>query len=131
MKHDDRLAALETLRLAHPEHDLVIREVQQILTRMNVPHENELTVTTLVSQRTGEAKLDVVWLGQLTQMSPEAARSTAWVLVEAASVAETEAVFMRFLRDRLEMTPPQAATLIADLRTHRESLIQPAGTKEN
>jgi len=55
------------------------------------------------------------------QLTPEAARSTAWVLIEAASVAEAEASLTRFLRQSVGMTPEAAAAMLADFRGYREA----------
>jgi len=123
MKHAERLAAIEDL-IANPgardiRHDQALREVHQILTRLST--DNEFQVTTIVSRADGKGRLDVVWCGQLVQMTPEAARSTAWVLIEAASVAEAEASLTRFLRQSVGMTPEAAAAMLADFRNYREA----------
>ncbi len=104
MKHTERLAVIEHMLRAHsecsdPAHAQALQEVHQILTRLST--ESEFQVTTIVSRVDGKGKLDVVWCGQLVQLTPEAARSTAWVLIEAASVA--------------------AAAMLQDFRTYREA----------
>jgi hypothetical protein len=117
MKNDERLAVLERLRLDHPEHDLAIREVQQVLSRLS--GEKGFSVTALVSNATGEGRLDIVWYGQLGQLSIEEARSTAWWLLEAAAHAESEAQLLRFLQARVGMGPSQAAAMLVHWRDYR------------
>jgi len=122
MKHAERLAAIEDL-IAHPgardiRHDQALREVHQILTRLGT--DRDFQVTSIVSKATGQGMLDVVWCGQLAQLTPEAARSTAWVLIEAASVAEAEASLTRFLKTKIGVTPEAAAAMLSEFRSYRD-----------
>jgi len=132
MKHPERLAAIEALLaqpISDPTHAQALREAHQILTRLST--ERAFEVTTIVSHETGEGKLDVVWCGQLTQMSPADARATAWVLVEAAAVAEAEAMLSRFLKESLGQSGEAAAVMVREFRRYREadpqSLVQQKG----
>lgn len=128
MKNEERLAVLERLRLENPQHDRAIREVQQVLSRLST--EKGFSVTALVSQSTGEARLDIVWYGQLGQLTPADARATAWVLVEGAAVAEAEAALMRFLQERVGMQPPQAAAMVGQFRAYRDEAPAPVPQPE-
>lgn len=78
------------------------------------------SVSTLVSNRDGTGRIDVCWLGALGQMSVEEARSTAWVLVEAASVAETEAMLMRYLKADIGLDEDKAAHMLNEFRKYRD-----------
>jgi hypothetical protein len=124
VKHAERLAVIEHMLTVHsecsnPAHAQALREVHQILTRLST--EKTFEVTTIVSRTDGKGKLDIVWCGQLVQLTPEAARSTAWVLIEAASVAEAEASLTRFLKDKVGVTPEAAAGILAEFRVYREA----------
>jgi hypothetical protein len=94
----------------------------------------EMSVTSLVSHATGEGRLDVVWHGVIKQLSPQEARSTAWVLIEAASVAEAEAALMRFLKAEVGLPEEKAAIMLAHFRDYRDadpqSLVSTSETKQ-
>jgi len=99
----------------------VLAQAYQTALRLATQKGDSLTVTSIVSNRTGEGKLDIVWLGQLAQLSPADARATAWVLIEAASVAEAEAALIRFLKERVELSAEKAAQMLNEFRGYRDA----------
>jgi hypothetical protein len=103
-----------------PEEDRTLRQAAQIVARVEDAPEG-FHVTTLISDRTGGGLLDCTWLGQVAQLTPENARETAWMLMEAASVAETDAMLHRFARNRIGLQPEAVAAMIQDLRAWRKT----------
>jgi hypothetical protein len=91
----------------------------QIVKRMETGADGGFHVVNLVSHATGEGKLDVTWLGQLAQLDAVKAREIAWILLEAAAVAEAEASFMRFIRDKVGVPIEKAAMMLHDFREYR------------
>lgn len=123
MSFEQRLITLRIVRKAMPEHDRVLREVEAIMTRLH-DAPRELKLSALVSQDTGEPKVDVVWMGTLLQLTPDEARATAWLFIEAAATAETEAFLVAFLRDRFKLNADEGALMLADLRAFREQQLE-------
>jgi hypothetical protein len=114
----ERIAAIRNT-MSNTDDRQVLMEVEQILRRLESSG-GEFEVTNIVSHRTGKGMLDVAWMGQLAQMTPEKARETAWILLEAAAVAEAEAMLMRFLRERVGLSPEKAAGMLSDFRRYRQ-----------
>ena len=67
---------------------------------------------------TCEAFVHLAWRKERIQMTPEEARLHATALVEVATVAEYEAAFMRWCRDKLEADQEHAAMLLVELRRY-------------
>jgi hypothetical protein len=114
----DRIQALLQRTTNAADRELLM-ELHQIAGRLDSAGRG-FQATSLVSHRTGKGRIDVVWLEQVAQLSPEEARSTAWVLVEAAAVAEAEAMLMRFLEERVGLEPERAAMMLRDFRAYRD-----------
>lgn len=99
----------------------LLDELAQMVARLEAaPH--EFAVTSVVSRSTGEGKLDVAWHGMLAQIDPVKAREIAWMLLEAASIAEAEAMLVRFARDKIGISEGQGTALLNDLRAFRAAL---------
>lgn len=114
-----RLTADSRFKLTADE-ELLLREAEQQTRRLDEAG-NDFKVQTLVSHKTGEGKLDVVWMSSLAQVAPVNAREIAWILLEAAAVAEAEAMLMRFLKDKVGLAPEKAAVMLNDFRGYREA----------
>lgn len=76
-------------------------------------------VTSGVGAATRAPFVGVQYGGQLTQMSPEAARGLAMNLLGAAEAAETDAQLLTFLRQQ-DFTEAEAAGLLTAFRFARE-----------
>jgi hypothetical protein len=128
MKHSELPARIDALvqrlrpQLTHEEL-LTFTHCAQVMDRLSKAErsgDNELQVSTVVSQSTGQGRLDIVWLGQILQMSPEEARGTAWVLIEASSQAEAEADMSRFLKEHIGLPEKDAAQMLLAFRRYRD-----------
>ena len=81
----------------------------------------DISLTTLVSQQTGKGLLNLVLDGtKVIQLEPVKAREIAWMLLEAASVAEAEASLLRFIRQKVGIDVERAAYMLQDFRRYRE-----------
>lgn len=116
--HERLYALAETYHPGSPDHLAVTRAAQTMKRIHEAPR--EFRASALVSQATGEGRLDIVWGGFVGQVEPVKAREIAWVLLEAASTAESEAAFMRFVRDRLGVSYENATRMLQDFRGHRD-----------
>lgn len=56
----------------------------------------DFMVANIISHRTGKGMVDVQWLGQQAQLEIVKAREIAWMLLEVAAGAETEAMLVQF-----------------------------------
>lgn len=99
----------------------LLAEVAQISARLEAAPQ-EFSVTSVVSMTTGEARLDVTFHGQVAQVDPVKGREMAWMLLEGASIAEAEAMLVRFSRQKFGITEGQATALLNDLRSFRGEL---------
>jgi len=119
------IARLHKLRMLEEPDRLALAFARQTAERLakaeRVKGRGELSVTSLVSHASGEGRLDVVWHGAVAQLSPQEARSTAWILIEAASVAEAEAALMRFLKAEVGLPEEKAAIMLAHFREYRDA----------
>jgi hypothetical protein len=98
---------------------ILLLEAQQICTRLEEAP-TEFSVTSIVSQRTGEGKVDMTFHGSLAQLATVKAREMAWMLLECASVSEAESMLVRFLREELKVEGPRASQLLSMFRSYRE-----------
>lgn len=99
--------------------DRLLAELAQMASRLETAS-SDFTIANVVSQKTGEGRLDISWLGTLTQIDVTKAREIGWMFLEAASVAESEAGLMRFLQEEIGITVDKAATLLGAFRRYRE-----------
>src|SRR5262245_26038440 len=72
----------------------------------------------VVSNKTGEAKVDATWMAMLAQLTTDQARSIALGLIECAADAESDAVMMAFLAET-NLDPEQQVQTLAILRSKR------------
>lgn len=119
--------AVETARrvlYANPKtRDLALNallEAAQVLLRKLGDQPNELKVEAIVSRSTGQARVDITWLGTFTQLDTEEVRRTTGILNDAADLAELEADMIAALKMR-EVEPGIASAILNDVRLVRES----------
>jgi hypothetical protein len=85
-----------------------------------------ITVTNLVSGRTLEALVAISFEGkQIGQLDVAHARQLAQQINECAAVAETEALLIGFLVERIGVSIEQAGAVLADFRAQRRSAPDP------
>jgi hypothetical protein len=125
-KFSDKLIALRA-RLLGPSlgggilttnDERLLEQVIVMLTRME--QGEGFFVSNIVSRDNDRGKLDVTWMGQLAQMEPAEARAIAWMLLEAASLAEVEASLVRFLKAEIGVDAANASNILHTFRTYRE-----------
>jgi hypothetical protein len=109
------------------EREDVLKAAQQLKRIHDAGH--EFSATAVVSQATGAGLADIVWGGYLAQLEPVKAREIAWILLEVAAVAESEAGLMRFLRDRVGVSPEKASIMLNDFRHYRDEASSLVGLK--
>lgn len=120
MTHQQAVANLRsrlTSQMSEDERTALLK-VEQILRRLE--QGEGFHVANLVSHKDGRPRLDVSWMGMLAQIEPAQGREIAWMLLEAAAVAECEAFLVRFLKQNVGVTPEAAAGMLADFRQYRE-----------
>jgi hypothetical protein len=133
VKHSERLQAFRARQtgLTLQESEDIARAVQ-ICKRIEDGADKGFHVANVVSHRTGEGKLDVTWLGEVAQLEAVKAREIAWMILEAAAVAEAEASLVRFLHEKVEMSLESAGSMLNDFREYRkanpQSLVDHKGT---
>jgi hypothetical protein len=91
----------------------------QVLRRLDEGGDGEFHVNTIVSRRTGDGLLDVVWFGQAAQIDVVKAREIAWILLEAASAAQTDEMFVRFAHEKIGVPREAATAMLQDFRDYR------------
>jgi hypothetical protein len=79
-----------------------------------------LEVTTLVSARTGEGIVHFEMGETRVQMTVAEARGHALAIIEAAMCAETDALLMKFLRDKVGLKTEAWQAAMSDFRRMRD-----------
>lgn len=69
--------------------------------------------------RTQKALVEFDWYGETIQLETEAARSHAFVLIQAADASESDAFFRYFLQDKLDIGHDGAIALIHEFQEYR------------
>lgn len=105
---------------------LALLEAAQVMKRLDDTGVETFRCWTLVSRATGDGKIDVVWHGALNQIDTKTAREIAWMLLQAATDAEAEAILMRFLTVKLQISQQIAAAVLGDFRQYRDAHDTPA-----
>lgn len=112
------LRRLDEDRQVNEDEARLLEQVAQMVERLDAaPH--EFAVVSVCSR--GVPKLDVTWHGYLAQVDPVKGREIGWMLLEAASIAEAEAMVIRFALERIGVTEGQAGSLLRDMREYRKA----------
>jgi hypothetical protein len=82
-------------------------------------NDHEISMTSIISQRTKEGLVHYAWGTQETQFTITEARAHALALLEVAEAAASDAALYRFLVDELHQAPEKAAFVIRELRQFR------------
>ena len=80
----------------------------------------DITVSTLLSSRTKEGRIDFTLNGELTQMDLDKAREVVSMLQSAIEAAISDEVVYRFLTEKVGMEPERASAALIDFRELRQ-----------
>lgn len=80
----------------------------------------DITVSTLLSNRTKRGAIDFTLNGELTQMDLDKAREVVGMLQGAIEAAITDELLFRFLTTQVDMAPATAAAALVDFREMRQ-----------
>jgi hypothetical protein len=107
-------------RALHANDDELASLVNEVLYQRSRSRGGVLEVMSLVSMRTGDGIVQFEMGDTRIQMTIVEARQHALTIIEAAMAAETDALLVRFLRDRIKLAPEAANAALADFRTMRQ-----------
>lgn len=88
------------------------------------PKEQRVQIDTLLSHRTKEGMVQIIWGREKSQLDPATARQLGMQLIEAAEAAETDEGMWRFAKDHLELGDTGAAQLIGSFRAFRQEVME-------
>jgi len=80
----------------------------------------DITVSTLLSSRTQEGRIDFSLNGELTQMGLDKAREVVGMLQGAIEAAISDELMYRFLTEKVGMDPNEAGMALLDFRELRQ-----------
>lgn len=80
----------------------------------------DITVSTLLSSRTKEGRIDFTLNGELTQMDLDKAREVVGMLQGAIEAAISDELMYRFLVGKVGLEPDRAAAALVDFREMRQ-----------
>ncbi len=79
-----------------------------------------INISSIVSAKTQLPYVQLKWGKEGCQMSPEEARAHAYAILDAANAAETDAIMVRFMSDRVGLEAEQYGQVLQDFRLYRE-----------
>ena len=80
----------------------------------------DITVSTLLSQRTKEGRVEFSLNGELTQMDLGKAREVVWMLQAAVEAAVSDELIYKFLTEKIGLEPERASAALLDFRELRQ-----------
>lgn len=80
----------------------------------------DITVSTLLSNRTKEGRIDFTLNGELTQMDLDKAREVVGMLQGAIEAAISDELVYRFLTTKIGLEPDRASAALIDFRELRQ-----------
>jgi len=84
------------------------------------PTGTEITVSTLLSSRTKEGRIDFTLNGELTQMDLPKAREVVGMLQGAIEAAISDELVFKFLTQKIGLEPERASAALVDFRELRQ-----------
>ena len=84
------------------------------------PTGTDITVSTLLSARTKEGRIDLTLNGELTQMDLGKAREIVGMLQGAIEAAVSDELVYKFLTEKVGLEPDRAAAALIDFRELRQ-----------
>ncbi len=88
------------------------------------PKEQHVQIDTLLSHRTQQGMVQVIWGREKSQLDPATARQLGAQLLEAAEAAETDEGMWRFGKEHLEFDDAGAAQLMSAFRHFRQQVME-------
>lgn len=117
-------ALLDAADYSHAFHDAKDGEVIDMhgiaLRSKDGPSGTDITVSTLLSSRTKEGRIDFTMNGELTQMDLDKAREVVGMLQGAIEAAISDELMYRFLTEKVGMEPEKASWALVDFREMRQ-----------
>jgi len=84
------------------------------------PCNTDITVSTLLSARTKEGRIDFALNGELTQMDLDKAREIVGMLQSAIEAAVSDEMVYKFLTTKIGLEPDRASAALVDFRELRQ-----------
>lgn len=84
------------------------------------PTGTDITVSTLLSSKTKEGRIDFTLNGELTQMDLDKAREVIGMLQGAVEAAISDELMYRFLTQKIKLEPERASAALVDFREMRQ-----------
>lgn len=84
------------------------------------PTGTDITVSTLLSARTKEGRIEFTLNGELTQMDLDKAREVIGMLQGAVEAAISDVLMYRFLTEKIGLEPDRASAALIDFRDLRQ-----------
>lgn len=103
-----------------PGKDGEVIDLHGIALRSKGPTSTDITVSTLLSSRTKEGRIDFTMNGELTQMDLGKAREVVGMLQGAIEAAISDELLYRFLVEKVGMEPERASAALIDFRELRQ-----------
>lgn len=105
----------------HESQDGEVIDMHGIALRSNgAAPGTDITVSTLLSSRTKEGRIDFSLNGELTQMDLAKAREIVGMLQNAIEAAMTDQMLYQFLTTRIRLDEAKAANALLDFRELRQ-----------
>jgi hypothetical protein len=80
----------------------------------------DITVSTLLSSRTKQGRIDFTMNGELTQMDLDKAREVVAMLQGAIEAAISDELMFKFLTEKVGLDPEKASAALLDFREMRQ-----------
>lgn len=105
----------------HAEQDGEVIDMHGIALRSKAgPTGTDITVSTLLSSRTKQGRIDFTLNGELTQMDLDKAREVVGMLQGAIEAAISDELMYRFLTEKIGLEPERAGAAVIDFRELRQ-----------
>jgi hypothetical protein len=115
------LAAASYQHAFHAEKDGEVIDMHGIALRsQGGPTGTDITVSTLLSSRTKQGRIDLTLNGELTQMDLDKAREVVGMLQGAIEAAISDELMYRFLTEKVGLEPDRASAALIDFREMRQ-----------
>ena len=105
----------------HDDKDGEVIDMHGIALRSRGGQSNsDITVSTLLSSRTQEGRVEFALNGEITQMDLDKAREVVGMLQSAIEAAVSDGLIYKFLTERIKLTPTAAGAALSDFREMRQ-----------
>ncbi len=105
----------------HADKDGEVIDMHGIALRSKAgPTSTDITVSTLLSSRTKEGRIDFTMNGELTQMDLDKAREVVGMLLAAIEAAVSDELMYKFLVERIGLKADAAGAALLDFREMRQ-----------